>query len=414
MSLSAVALIALAAGGVWAQGPLVFERLVDSSTPIPGGETNFFLDNVTPAPCDLGIVFAGADISLVETGIYRASGAGISVIADESSTAPGGGFFDRLEDPACSGTRVAFLGIDSSSGLRGAFAWSAGSLETLALQGDPAPGGGTFSSVSRAAVTSGAAAFTGTVFPPGIFAMFYENQNSGGMVRIVDTTSPVPGVPGETFDAFTPPALSSDLLAFRGIYGIDEDGIYEWSDGQLGVVADEQTPVPGRPGVEFVSSGTPSVWSDRVVFTAVHPQGRGIYGVGPEGLTELFAPGAPAPGGGIFLDYDRPVAGPRGIAFFALTSTDDRALFLLWDDELRRIIGTLDTLDGQRAFSFNYALGERALAFRTLFEDSSQAIYRVPLAAQPIPALSAPSLALLALLLALAGKLLLARRRTAT
>lgn len=391
------------AGFAWSTGALIPERLVDSSTPIPGGSSTFFLDNVPPAPCGLGTVFQGNDLSLTQSGIYSASSSGVVVVADETTVLPDGEALDDLESPDCESWRVVFLEGDSDAGRSRILASIDGDVKVLVDEAVAAPqGGGVLSGFGQPATAGGISAFTASIIPIGVSGVFLIDDDPGGLLSVADTRTLVPGEL-MTFAAFGGLSLSTQMLAFRGFFGLDGDGIYGWSDGELRALVDEQTMVPGHPGLQFSSFGNPSVWGERVVFTASHPEGRGIYELDSERLEEVFEAGDTAPGGGVFLDFDRPSAGQRGVAFFALTSLGDRALFLLWDGTLHRVAGIGDSLDGEQLLDITFTLGETALAFRALFADSSQAIYGVRLPTAEVPTVGTLALSVLIFLLTLLG-----------
>lgn len=102
--------------------------------------------------------------------------------------------------------------------------------------------------------------------------------------RLADTDTPIPQGSG-TFSDFgraATPALSDTLVAFRG-RGVDQDGIYDWQQGTLGVVADVHTPIPGGTG-NFGAPPTggfytPSVDGDDVAFNGDDQtiSQRGVY-----------------------------------------------------------------------------------------------------------------------------------------
>jgi hypothetical protein len=368
-------------------GPLVLERLVDSATPMPGGSSPFLLDNVRPAPCELGVVFAGTESTLERTGIYVAGGGDILVIADEDTLTPAGGAFDDLRMPECQGREVTFVGRDLDSDRLGVYVWTEGILRLVVEEGAPAPqGGGVLSGLNEPDVANGSVAFRGSVVPGGVSAL-YHSVAPVLLETVVDTATLAPGT-AEPFDSFTSASLSSQRLAFRGFFGIGGDGIYSWSAGSLEAEADQETPVPGHAGTEFQSFSPPSVWAGGIVFAASHAAGQGVYRSSATGIEALFSSGDPAPGGGVFAGFDGAQAGPGGVAFLSTTSQGDCALFVESSGDLHRVVDVGDFLDGQRLLVITHGLGSGGLAFRGLFEDGSQAIYLVRTGGVAIPSAS--------------------------
>jgi hypothetical protein len=307
-----------------------------------------------------GVVFAGLDTSLQRSGIYAASGSGIQVIADEQTSTPGGGLFDDLQLPACAGEVVGFVGKDLATGRYGIYLSVGAQPLTLVVQeGMAAPqGGGSLGGFKRPDLSGEEIAFGASVVPAGIEGIFFVRAAPFVLEAAADTQTQVPGSP-LVFSAFGEPSLSEERLAFRGLFGLGGSGVYSWFDGVLEPVADENTPVPGHPGLLFSDFGEPSVWSDQIAFSALYSGGGGIYRATTSGLEEVVALGELAPGGGVFVGLDQAQLGPGALAFLGVTSKGDQALFLELDGNLHRVVGFGDVLDGEQLFGITYKLGGR-------------------------------------------------------
>ena len=117
-----------------ALGAFTFEKIVDTSTPVPGGGSAFTI--FWSVALDSGDVVFLADTT-TGRGIYTTSGGVLSVVADSSTPMPGGpgnfGSFDNqvgLADGA-----VAFAGREDPLGLvgfAGIYRWESGWLTKLA------------------------------------------------------------------------------------------------------------------------------------------------------------------------------------------------------------------------------------------------------------------------------------------
>ena len=142
-------------------------RLVDSSTPLPGGAGGFGLVG------DLDLDAAGFAFtaprpdSSVDDGIYRNLGDGIEVVADLSTIAPHSGTpFEDFRSFSYGSGAVAFTGV---AGGETAVYLHDGTLRTIASQKTLYPGTGhTFDGFSnRVATSEGRVAFWGFRSPPG-------------------------------------------------------------------------------------------------------------------------------------------------------------------------------------------------------------------------------------------------------
>ncbi len=78
---------------------------------------------------------------------------------------------------------------------------------------------------------------------------------AGELEVVADTSTPVPGGSGETFAAFGPGPSS---LGFRGLSGGNSQGLYRLSQGELDVVVDTTTPVIGGDGELYTNFGEPT------------------------------------------------------------------------------------------------------------------------------------------------------------
>jgi hypothetical protein len=94
-------------------------------------------------------------------------------------------------------------------------------------------------------------------------------------VKIVDTDTPIPGLPSATFDDLSVPAIYGGRVAFSGrsgeFHNQTQAGAFLAEDGALAIIADLQTFMPGGQGSTFYRFGPPSVERDRVCFHGANP-----------------------------------------------------------------------------------------------------------------------------------------------
>lgn len=115
--------------------------------------------------------------------------------------------------------------------------------------------------------------------------------------------TPVPGAPGEQFNAYEIPSLDTGWVAFVAYGTGGVQGVYRWpADGPLEVVADRTAAVPGAPGDTFLHFEYPARPNalGQVVFSALTiPERLGVYASAADSTLRLvaddtfFVPGGP-------------------------------------------------------------------------------------------------------------------------
>lgn len=151
--------------------------------------------------------------------------------------------------------------------------------------------------------------------------------------NVADSTTLIPGR-NETFDLFYDPALNGSNLAFiagtlEQTSGFTAMGVYSVIDGNLGVVADRNTQIPGSslPFTDFLypTSSYPSISGETVVFEGFHlspdedfPMELGIYrGTAGGSLQTLVDQGTPLPGSSLpFYGFADPQISEETVVFY--------------------------------------------------------------------------------------------------
>jgi hypothetical protein len=335
-------------------------------TPAPGGGTfqgvGFYptIDNRGDIAfpgivvTDHGIHISGQDYIGLGVGIFRADARNhISSVVSPGDAAPGGGTFDYAVEPWINdGGAVAFIGhvageeaevpgFPSQSELISALGSlyvkeANGTIRSLVHAGDPAPGGGVFRQVFHDVMNNrGDIVFVGDLTPApdanqdlGVFL------DSGG--QVVAIARPGDAMPGgghlvnSSIVGGNYHINNSGDVVFSAQLDDDQDhdgtldtGLYQWSHGQLSLIARSGTAIPGVgtiyqlssaqlviPPPPIVSPTSGAINNDRgqVVFQAAltngkivlllaTPGGRGTN-AGAAISTALTAPAAVATGAG--------------------------------------------------------------------------------------------------------------------
>ncbi|MFQ5807764.1 MAG: hypothetical protein ACE5I3_15060, partial [Phycisphaerae bacterium] len=263
------------------------------------------------------------------------------------------------------------------------------------------------------------------------------NIDADGIHRIADLSTTIPGA-DEEFAFITEVARSDSMVAFKGQGAELREGIYAWDGGELSVVADENTAVPGSSAT-FLRFWSFDVDGHTVAFDAGHlaaPEDyrRGIYGtagglhvivddatmipggenpfagfrsvsadegaiafVGAEyhwwssprgvyttlgGLRAVAERGQPVPGGSAtFRSFSNCIFDDDAIVFTAGTSDDEYGAYAEVRGTLIKLFDRSDFTDGDPTLRVSvstggpHALDDRRLALFVRYEDESQFIY---------------------------------------
>ncbi|MFN7961751.1 MAG: hypothetical protein U0002_10810 [Thermoanaerobaculia bacterium] len=394
-----------------AREPLHLVRWVDSNTPVPGGQGNFFLDNHRPAFCELGLVFNGNEADTFASGIYRARAPFlVELLVNENTLVPGVGVpFSRVGEPVCSGSKVLFSGRWMGFLHQGLFLWEAGQLRAVVTDAEPSPHGPSHLTGfgERYAIEGSTVAFKAQdQITNQAYIFIYDGQ----LHVLAAAGDPVPWIPGAYILGVSDPLLAGQGPVFAVDLGNVNSALVRWGE-RIRPIVDLNTPVPDQPGATFYAFLPPETAPGRVAFAADTPAGSGIYQDRGAGLETLVPPRALSPEGVTLFAYDQPVVDERRVAFFAEPRPAFTTLYLSRGFGLEKVIATEELFDGENVVQLRHSLSQGILAVHVQFEGLSQAIYVADLReAAEVPALAPLGLAALAALVAGAGWLALRRR----
>ena len=359
---------------------ITFTKIVDTSDAIPGGTGNFTGFRVAPSLDGGDVAFTGFGVSL-QQGDYTKIGGLFDVVADRNTLIPGGtGNFTSFGNPAINSGHVAFLGFDPSS-LDGIYTDLGGSLNVVADTNTAFPGGtGNFTGfLGVAQLKAGKVAFRGdgSSSQTGIFMGV-----PGALNVIADTNSAIPGGTGN-FKGFGPTGGSvatfdGTRVAFKGFDSSDQNGVYTGSGGPVSLVADQNTPIPGRTGT-FTNFGNGAIGAGNVAFRAHGSSGQsGIYSdIG--GLNVIADTNTLIPkGSGTFTLLTGPNLDQGNVAFHGSGASGQEGIYADFGGGLFKVVDLNDMLDGKSIIDLVIALNALSgdqIVFWTQFADGSQAIY---------------------------------------
>lgn len=198
------------------------------------------------------------------SGIFLGLPGAVTPVALQGQVAPGGGTYTMTASPgmALNGNgEVAFNTTLNSNAttIRGLFLKTADGIQLVARQGGSAPTGGTFGSLSTTPALNdvGQVAFqaplAGTTATQGIFMGI-----AGNVQTLVRSGEPAPGT-NSTFGTLNAPLLNGNgqvafLASLSG--GTSTQGIFLGVPGSIRPVAVQGAPAPDAPGLTFGPFGT--------------------------------------------------------------------------------------------------------------------------------------------------------------
>jgi hypothetical protein len=230
-----------------------------------------------------------------------------------------------------------------------------------------APVGTTFNNIPLPAVRGGNVVFRGE--GPGTEGIYA--YRGGELEVLVDKNTPVPGdIGGSNFVDFqlTPSPDTEFNVVFMGKGGSGVEGIYTVIDGEVAMIADNNTRIPSAPlGVTFSDFGSPWISDGNIVFRGLGTGGiDGIYTtLGGElrrvASTDNGFSGTDIPDGvGEFTGFGKISTGPRqapsiggsSIAFYGEGSGGQQGIYAEIDGTLTRIADTNTAIPGGGGATF--------------------------------------------------------------
>lgn len=393
-TIAAAALIAcLGSTGLGAQPAL--EKIVDSRDPVPGlpgASWDSFLPFFDVAVDGNEIAFIGSSSEPDDFrgGVYLRRGGSLQVVADSHTIRPGTGvpFGEDFWRVALDDGMLAFVNEDRLEQRGGVYRYGDGGLQVIADHTTTVPGGepNHFLSFGDVAVHQGQVLFgAGTHY---YFAVWHQDglyrAAGGALTRVVDGATPVPGGSGN-FALVGEVERDASGFAFT-LPNSDnswEDGIY-WNLGAgLQKVADLSTVAPhsGTPFERFDAFG----YDERAVaFKALADDETAIYL--HDGVLRLIAsPQTPYPGAGQnFAGFANRLATSKGrVAFIGFRNPPGQpskdGLFVADSGKLTLIVEQGGVLDGRVVSDIDLSQGGfdwPHLAFTVAFAEGDSALFR--------------------------------------
>ena len=274
--------------------------------------------------------------------------------------APGGGVFTSVGDVSSSQSGQVAFAAGLSTGGGGVFLSSGGTIHKIVRPGDPTPGGGAFLSASSPTVnTSGQVAFVGSLSSPPPSGIFLFSKE--GIIKVVRQGDPAPG--GGTFVNVNFPTLNArGQVAFLAIVGGGRSGYFLFSDGVISPIARAEDPVPGGgtitfpflPPLSLNAAGQAAFMAD---LSTGDPELEiddvGVFLVSSGTISRIARRGDPAPGGETFNGAFSPSVDDKGqVAFQGSVLPPGRSgIFLFSEGAITAVVRSGDPAPGGGDFS---------------------------------------------------------------
>ena len=296
----------------------------------------------------------------------------VRAVAIAGDPAPGGGTFEHFSvealpivAPANTKGQVAFFAtILRSTASEAFFLASPQRTVRVVAEGDPVPGGGTFSGFGRHPIpalnergdVAFAAAIVGGRTVEGIFV-----RDARGLRPVVLTGRGAPGMASGTIAAVDAPALNDhgDLAFLASVRRGREtvEAVYTVIAGRLAKVVAQGDPAPA--GGTFAGFGPPAINNRRRVAFAAVVEGRavpgGVFAADGPTVRMLTGAGSETPIGGIFVKFSERIAlnDAGAVTFTAVlkNAEAEQGVFVIRDDHVRKVIALGEPAPGGGTFS---------------------------------------------------------------
>jgi hypothetical protein len=362
-----------------------FQKIVDTSTPIPGGVGAFTaFDEVAYDGLQLAFRARGAT---AQEGVYLWDGSSLSAVADVTATAPeGAGRFDDFLALSLDDSHVAF--VASGTQKDGVYTTLGGALRRVADTSMTMPSSGVpftqFAFSGDVAISGDNIVFSGlgsdgTASNAGVY-----RESGGALARVADRTTAIPEFSG-SFISFSEVDASGGETLFAGGQGSGGgNGFYTTSGagaGHVRAVLNDATAIPGLSNpISIFSPNTIRIDGSDMAFSAADSVGgRGIY-LERGGVVETIAdkntvdPVTDA----AFSAFGTAYSLADGAVAFRGSSTGPTGLYVHQNGMINNVIRAGATLDSKTVASlelYSESLSDGTLAFRAAFVDGTQGIF---------------------------------------
>jgi hypothetical protein len=356
-------------------------RIVTTESALPEGAGTFAQLSpftVTTDSRQVALMVYGA-------GIYTWANSQLHAVVDTSTPIPGfEGTFDEFGAPVFDGEDIVFIAAGMVDGVVRPGVYKAGpaGLRVVADSRTPAPGGaGTFSAFTNRSGVSHASEYldaqNGNVVFPGIEPDrngLYRADAAGNISTIFDSTIPIGDPPFQSHvRQYWWPSIDGGDVAFASF---TPGGMYAVVNGEFSQFAAAGVAAPG--GGTFGSGyGSPEIHNGSVLFWG-NPAGYELFRWNGSAIELVFNTSTPLPGEpGPVSDFEG-FAFDRGRVAVTVAGVHGGSLFAQVNGAWRRVIDAGAPLDGRDIDSLYVEVRgfeRRTLAFTAYFTDGGKGVY---------------------------------------
>jgi hypothetical protein len=311
-------------------------------------------------------------LTLAIAGVAGAQAPSARAVVMAGDAAPGGGTFERFSIESlpivaavnASGQVAFFATLLRAPASEGLFLAGPGGVGKIAVEGDPAPGGGTLSGFGRhpipaindAGDVAFAAAVAGGKTVEGVFVSARRRLRA-----VAVAGGPAPGVASGTLAALDAPAINArgDVAFLATVRRGREsmEAIYLRAGERLSKIVAQGDPAPA--GGAFGGFGPPALNDKGAVAFAAVVDGRavpgGVFIASRQGVRMLTGAGDEAPTGGIYAKFSERLAlNDNGAVAFTAMLKDapmQAAIFVAGEGRLRKVVALGDAAPGGGTWS---------------------------------------------------------------
>lgn len=281
-----------------------------------------------------------------DRGVFRYSGATQEAVVLTGDAAPGGGSFD----PGTGDIVVHSMNVHGEIGFRSSLSGGAGALgvfvtdgseptgfRAIALEGQPAAGGGTWTAFGWPSLGDAGDVVFGAEIAAGAAASGLFLDTAGGLTTLALQGGGAPGTGGATFDSFHYPVVNGagEVVFLAGVSGATSDGgLFLVDSGGLSALLVANQVLPGTGGRTIAQFGPtlPTLNENgSSAFSAVlsgEPESSGLFlsdgTTGAIGLVALSGEPAPGAGDATFTGFEYTGLDDDDIVSFRAKLSDDR------------------------------------------------------------------------------------------
>jgi hypothetical protein len=313
-------------------------KVVNSLSAVPWSQHRFAHFGSCPILDQGRVIFLGQD-EKAQLRLYRETHRLVPLAGTDTPFNTRGDSLTNLSNPAACKGQLAFLGRYTQTGQKAIFKYINGGIQAIARQIlSPAPKAVCFQELAIPDIDEqGQVVFRAqdTTGQAGIYGLMCRGEQGSldtHLSAFVSTQTPIPQGIGN-FTSFGDPLIDQGIVTFLGKGSVSQEGIYRIHDHQLTTVANTQTRLPYS------------------LETFAHFQSIAVDG--------------------------------QAVAFLARDTNGHRlGIFLAYENTIAKVIEVGDLLDHQpikQLFLGRHGLHQHSIAFRAVFIDDTEGIFRADL-----------------------------------